>query len=214
MRLSSWTLSSFPRRHLCRPRGQSPPSPPPPPPSDAVRKNCVRGNDVNDNRDKPSIVTVVMTGWLHKQTRWGVWVQWWFVLDSSGGGALLASSSSAAGVIIGVEAAVWTTTPEHNGHARWRFAVGGACHPLRMIPLVKRGGKKKTKEEKEGMSMGSGGSGAEFCLVRVVVAALPNGSADTTAVEEEKEAAILLASDANETGIGKACGFTVHFGGV
>ena len=62
--------------------------------------------------------------------------------------------------------------------------------------------------------MGDGGSGAEFRLVRVVVAASPDGSADAAAAaaEEEEEAAILLASDANETRMGRARGSTVHFG--
>ena len=65
--------------------------------------------------------------------------------------------------------------------------------------------------------MGDGGSGAEFRLVRVVVAASPDGSADAPAAaeeeeEEEEEAAILLASDANETRMGRARGSTVHFG--
>ena len=64
--------------------------------------------------------------------------------------------------------------------------------------------------------MGNGGSGAEFRLVRVVVAASPDGSADAAAAgeeeEEEEEAAILLASDANETRMGRARGSTVHFG--
>ena len=60
-----------------------------------------------------------------------------------GGGALLASSSSAAGVIVRVEAAILTTTSEQGGRARWRG--GGACHPLRTILLVERGGKTKTK---------------------------------------------------------------------
>ncbi len=67
--------------------------------------------------------------------------------------------------------------------------------------------------------MGNGGSGAEFRLVRVVVAASANGSADTAAAaaaeeeeEEEEEAAILIASDANETRMGRARGSTVHFG--
>jgi hypothetical protein len=63
--------------------------------------------------------------------------------------------------------------------------------------------------------MGDGGSGAEFRLVRVMVAASPNGSADTAAAEEEEEeeeeAAILLSSDANETRMG-ARGSTVQFG--
>ena len=68
--------------------------------------------------------------------------------------------------------------------------------------------------------MGDGGSGAEICLLRVVVAASPDGSVDATAAEEEEEAeaeteaeaAILLASDANETRMGRARGSTVHFG--
>jgi uncharacterized protein (UPF0254 family) len=63
--------------------------------------------------------------------------------------------------------------------------------------------------------MGDGSSGAEFCLVCVVVAASPDGSVDAAAAEkdeEEEEAAILLASDANETRMGRACGSTVHFG--
>ena len=63
--------------------------------------------------------------------------------------------------------------------------------------------------------MGDGGSGAEFRLVRVVVAASPDGSADAAAAveeEEEEEAGILLASDANETRMGRARGSTVHFG--
>jgi hypothetical protein len=61
--------------------------------------------------------------------------------------------------------------------------------------------------------MGDGGSGAEFRLVRVVVAASLDGSADTAAVEEEEEeAAILLVSNANETRMGRACGSTVRFG--
>jgi hypothetical protein len=88
---------------------------------------------------------------------------------------------------------------------------GGACHPLRTIPLVERGRKKKTKEEEEGM--GDGGSGAEFHLVRVLVVASPNGLADAvTAAQEEEEAAILLASNANKTRMGRARGATVHFG--
>ncbi len=63
--------------------------------------------------------------------------------------------------------------------------------------------------------MGDGGSGAEFHLVCVVVAASPDGSVDAAAAaeeEEEKEAAILLVSDTNETRMGRACGSTVHFG--
>ena len=60
--------------------------------------------------------------------------------------------------------------------------------------------------------MGDGGSGAEFRLVHVVVAALPDGLADAAAAEEEEEAATLLASDANETRMGRARGSTVHFG--
>jgi hypothetical protein len=65
--------------------------------------------------------------------------------------------------------------------------------------------------------MGDGGSGAEFRLVRVVVAASPDGLADAAAAaaeeeEEEEEEAILLASDANETRMGRACGSTIHFG--
>jgi len=63
--------------------------------------------------------------------------------------------------------------------------------------------------------MDDGGRGAEFRLVRVVVAASPNGLADAAAAaeeEEEEEAAILLASDANETRMGRARGSTVHFG--
>ena len=59
-----------------------PPLPPPPPPSDAVR---VRGDDVDDDRDGQSIVAVVMSGWLRKPTRQGMWVRRWFVLDSSEG---------------------------------------------------------------------------------------------------------------------------------
>ena len=59
--------------------------------------------------------------------------------------------------------------------------------------------------------MGDGGSGAKFCLMRVVVVALPDGLADAVAEEEEEEeeeeeVAILLASDANETRMGRACG--------
>ncbi len=65
--------------------------------------------------------------------------------------------------------------------------------------------------------MGDGGSGAKFRLVRVVVAALPNGLGDATAAAEEEEeeeevAVILLASNANETRMGRARGSTVHFG--
>ena len=62
--------------------------------------------------------------------------------------------------------------------------------------------------------MGDGSSGAEFRLVHVVVTASPDGSADAAGVEEEEEAeaAILLASDANETRMGRARGSTVHFG--
>ncbi len=65
--------------------------------------------------------------------------------------------------------------------------------------------------------MGDGGSGAEFHLVHVVVAASPDGSADAAAAEEEEEekeeeAAILLASDANETRMGRARGSTGNFG--
>jgi hypothetical protein len=62
--------------------------------------------------------------------------------------------------------------------------------------------------------MDDGGRGAEFRLVRVVVAASPDGSVDAAAAaaEEEDEAAILLASDANETRMGRARGSTVHFG--
>ena len=62
--------------------------------------------------------------------------------------------------------------------------------------------------------MDDGGSGAEFRLVRVVVAASPDGLADAAAAEEEEEeeAGILLASDANETRMGRARGSTVHFG--
>jgi hypothetical protein len=62
--------------------------------------------------------------------------------------------------------------------------------------------------------MGDGGSGFKFCLVRVVVAASPDGLADAAAAEEEEEeeAGILLASDANETRMGRARGSTVHFG--
>jgi len=61
--------------------------------------------------------------------------------------------------------------------------------------------------------MGDGSSGAEFHLVRVLVVASPNGSADAvTTAQEEEEAAILLASDANETRMGRARGSTVHFG--
>ncbi len=62
--------------------------------------------------------------------------------------------------------------------------------------------------------MGDGGSGAKFRLVRVVVVALPDGSADAAAAEEEEEeaAAILLKSDANEIRMGRARGSTVHFG--
>ncbi len=89
---------------------------------------------------------------------------------------------------------------------------GGACHPLRTSPRVKRGRKKKTKDEEDGM--GDGGSGAEFRLMRVVVAATPNGLADAAVVaaEEEEEVVILLASDTNETRMGRARGSTVHFG--
>ncbi len=68
--------------------------------------------------------------------------------------------------MVRVKAAIPTTTREQGGCAHWR---GGACHPLRTIPLVKRGGKKKTKEEEEGM--GDSSSGAESRLVRIVVAA-------------------------------------------
>ena len=61
--------------------------------------------------------------------------------------------------------------------------------------------------------MGDGGSGAEFHLVRVLVVASPNGLADAvTAAQEEEEAAILLASNANKTRMGRARGSTVHFG--
>ena len=64
--------------------------------------------------------------------------------------------------------------------------------------------------------MDDGGSGAEFRLVCVVVAASPDGSMDAAAAaeeeEEEEEAAILLVSDANETRMGRARGSTVHFG--
>ena len=63
--------------------------------------------------------------------------------------------------------------------------------------------------------MDDGGSGAEFHLVHVVVAASPDGLADAAAAaaeEEEEEATILLASNANETRMGRACGSTVHFG--
>ncbi len=63
--------------------------------------------------------------------------------------------------------------------------------------------------------MDDGGRGAKFRLVRIVVAASPDGSADAAAAaekEEEEEATILLASDANETRMGRACGSTVHFG--
>ena len=90
--------------------------------------------------------------------------------------------------------------------------VGGAtCHPLQKGPLVKRGRKKKTKGGEE--AMGSGGSGAEFRLVRIVVAALSDRLADAAAVVEEEEVAILLASKAIETGMGRACGSTVLFWG-
>jgi hypothetical protein len=87
MRLLSWMSLSFPRRRLRWPRGQSPPPPPPPPPStlDAVREDHVSGNDVDDNRDGPSIVMVVMSGLLRKRMRRGTWVRWWFMLDSLGG---------------------------------------------------------------------------------------------------------------------------------
>ncbi len=64
--------------------------------------------------------------------------------------------------------------------------------------------------------MGDGGSGAEFRLVRVVVAESPDGSADSAAAaaaeEEEEEVVILLASNTNETRMGRARGSTVHFG--
>ncbi len=62
--------------------------------------------------------------------------------------------------------------------------------------------------------MGDGGSGAEFHLLRVMVAASPDGSVDAGAAEkeEEEEVAILLASNANETRMGRDRGSTVHFG--
>ena len=62
--------------------------------------------------------------------------------------------------------------------------------------------------------MGNGGSGAEFHLVHVVVAALPDGLVDAAAAEEEdgEAAAILLASNANETRMGRVRGSTAHFG--
>ncbi len=62
-----------------------PPPPPPSPPLDTVREDHVRGNDVNDNHDGPSIDAVVMSGWLRKQMRWGKWVRQWFMLDLLGG---------------------------------------------------------------------------------------------------------------------------------
>ncbi len=117
-----WTSLLFPQRCLCRPHGQSPPPPPPPPlpPLDAVREDRVRGYDIDDDCNGPSIAAVVLLGWLRKRTRRGTWVWRWFVLNLSGGGALLASSSSAAGVIVRVEAVIPTTTGEQGGCARWR----------------------------------------------------------------------------------------------
>jgi hypothetical protein len=186
-----------------------PPPPPPPSPSDAVREDHVRGNDVDDNRDGLSIVAVVMSGWLRKRARRGTWVRRWFVLDSSGGVHYSRHPPPPPGSWSG------SKPPSRQRRANRVVALvggGAACHPLWTILLVKRGRKKKTKEEEEGM--GNGGSGAEFRLVRVMVAASPDRSADSAAVEEEEEeeAAILLASDANETRIGRACGSTL--GGV
>ncbi len=53
-----------------------PPRLPPPPPLDAVREDRVRINDIDDDRDGPLIVMVVLSGWLRKRTRQGMWVQW------------------------------------------------------------------------------------------------------------------------------------------
>jgi hypothetical protein len=144
MRSSSWTLSSFPRRRLRRPRGQSPPPPPPPPPppSDAVREDRVRGDDVNNDRNGLSIVAVVMSGCLRKRTRRETWVQRWFVLDSSGGVHYSRHPPLPLGSSSG------SKPPSRRRRANRVVALiggGGACHPLWTIPLVERGGKKKTK---------------------------------------------------------------------
>ncbi len=127
--LAPWTISP-------------PPPPPPPPPLDALREDRVRGDDVEDDHDGPSIVAVVMLGWLRKWTRRGTWVQRWFVLDSSGGVHYSRHPPSPPGSSTG------SKPPSRRQRAnRVVTLVGGgtACHPLRTIPLVERGGKKKTK---------------------------------------------------------------------
>jgi hypothetical protein len=109
---------------------------------DAVHKDRVRGDDVDDDRDGPSIVPVVMTGWLRKRTRRGMWVWRWFVLDSLGGVHYSRHPPPPPGSSSG------SKPPSRRRRANRVVALlggGGACHPLRTILLVERGGKKKTK---------------------------------------------------------------------
>jgi hypothetical protein len=119
-----------------------PPPPPPPPPLDVVREDRVLGDDVDGDRDGPSIVGVVMSGWLRKRTRRGTWVRRWFVLDSSGGVHYSRHPSPPPGSSSG------SKPPSRRRRANRVVALvggGGACHPLRTILLVEWGGKKKTQ---------------------------------------------------------------------
>ena len=120
------------------------PSPPPlpPPPLDLVREDRVRGNDVDNDCDGPSIVAVVMSGWLRKRTRRGTWVRRWFVLDSSGGVHYSRHPPPPPGSSSGSKP---SSQQQRANRVVALVGGGGACHPLRTIPLVERGGKKKTK---------------------------------------------------------------------
>jgi hypothetical protein len=113
----------------------SPPPPPPSLPSDTVRKDHVRGDDVNDDHDGSLIIAVVMSGWLRKQTRQGKWVRWWFVLNSSGGVHYSRHPPPPLGSSSGLK------LPSRQGRANRVITLvggGGTCHPLWTIPLVER----------------------------------------------------------------------------
>jgi hypothetical protein len=118
------------------------PLPLPPPPLDAVREDRVRGDDVDDDRDRPLIIAVVMLGWLRKRTRRGTWVWRWFVLDLSGGCTTHVILLRRRGHCQGQ-----SRRPDEDARTGWSrlLAGGGACHSLQTILLIERGGKKKTK---------------------------------------------------------------------